>query len=330
MNRRQALLMLLAAAGSACLPFVGARAAGSRRALAQQLARQTGLNVDTIARILRQARFLPDVIAQIRKPYEARPYAAYRKLFVRDSLRRQGMAYLTTHAAHFARSAERYAIEPEIVAAILGMETRFGRNQGRTRLLDALFTLSTGYARRAAFFQRELGELLLLCREEGLDPQALTGSYAGAFGATQFMPSSYRAYAVDADGDGRRDVWHSPADIIASVAHYFHRHGWQRGRPVAYWLPWREDFRARAARGMREFTPLAGLRAHLPTLPSDWRDTDLVAVIAMPLDRNRQGMALIHRNFYVITRWNRSYNYAMACSELAALLGCAHCRPGRI
>ncbi|RMH59665.1 MAG: lytic murein transglycosylase, partial [Zetaproteobacteria bacterium] len=158
----------------------------------------------------------------------------------------------------------------------------------------------------------------------------LTGSYAGAFGATQFMPSSYRAYAVDADGDGKRDVWHSAADIIASVAHYFHRHGWQHGRPVACWLPWRTSLTLRAKQGLRAFTSLRSLRSALPDLPDRWRDTDQVAVIAVVMREGEQRMALVHRNFYVITRWNRSYHYALACSELAARLGCVDCRVAEV
>lgn len=313
------------------MPLAAAANPGTdRQALIATLVQQTRLPEEFVAKSIQQAQFIPSVIERITRPYESRPYAEYRPLFVTPKMQAMGREYLKQNRVLFAKARETYHVEPEIIAAILGLETRFGRHKGKDRIIDSLFTLATGYPRRAEFFTRELGELLLLSYEEKLAPEGIMGSYAGAFGTTQFIPSSYRAYAVDADQDGRRDVWHSTADIIASVANYFERHGWQQGRPVAHWLPGTErDYpdalRLRASEGFGQWSALAEIKKHLPRLPDSWHDDDQVALIRMQTAQGKR-LALVHRNFYVITRWNRSYNYAMAVTEVAAMLGCSRCK----
>ncbi len=306
----------------------------STKALVHQLARQTGISPAEIQSVLAGAQFIPSVIERMTTPYESRPYAEYRPLFVTDSMDRMGREYLHDQQHVFTAVENKYHVEAEIVAAILGLETRFGRHKGKDRILDSLYTLAAGYPRRSAFFSKELGELLLLAREERLKPDEVMGSYAGAFGATQFIPSSFRAYAVDADGDGRRDVWHSVQDIIASVANYFHQHGWRSERPVAYWLPGvKNDYPAalieRARTGFKDWSRLAELRrqlnGQLPEIPGLWHDQDKVSLVEM-LTADGPRLAMVHYNFYVITRWNRSYNYAMATTEVAAMLGCQTCK----
>ncbi len=291
--------------------------------LVRWLAAQTGLDAREIRGVLAGAHFRDSIIARMQAPYEARPYAEYRPLFVTKAMRRDGLAFLHEHQSWFARVSRKYGVEAPLIAAILGLETHFGRHHGKDRVLDALFTLATGWPARARFFAKELGEFLLLCREEGLDPAAIRGSYAGAFGATQFIPSSFRAYAVDEDGDGKRDVWHAIPDILGSVANYFHRHGWEPGRPVAHWLPRDASPRLRAMAVER----LGRWRkaGELPLkLPAGWRADDRVAVIGMQPEGGAR-LALVHYNFHVITRWNRSWNYAMATAEVAAMLGCGTC-----
>ncbi len=299
-----------------------------RSALVTALVAQTGLPRREVAAAVAQARFDESVIKRITTPYEARPYSSYRSLFVHQRLASQGAGYLTDHREIFVEAEQRYGVQPEMIAAILGMETHYGRHRGRDRVLDALFTLATGYPRRADFFRRELGAFLQLCAEERLDVTEVRGSYAGAFGTTQFIPSSYRAYAVDGDGDGRRDVWESPKDIIFSVANYFHRHHWDDTRPVAHWLTPEQAAAPGIASMLKEdktrWRPLDTLRAELGGLPARWRGDDKVRVIELAWQEEKRPL-LIHYNFYVITRWNRSHNYAMAATELAALLGSALC-----
>jgi len=302
----------------------------SKTELAAQLKTEFNLPDTVIAPVLAKAKFSPGVIERMRRPYEAKPYAQYRPLFVNSRLAGMGHAYISEHSAIFAQTLEQYGVQAEIIAAVLGMETRYGRNRGRDRVLDALYTLSTGYPKRAAFFRKELGNFILLCQEEHLQPDKVIGSYAGAFGTTQFIPSSYRAYAVDADGDGKRDVWNSTADTINSVANYFHLHGWDASRPVARWmprLPRTASLEHLRKSGMRDWKELREINKYLPALPSTWRDNDRVSLIEMDTKTGRK-TALIHYNFYVITRWNRSYNYAMAITELAGMLGCRRCKPG--
>ncbi len=301
----------------------------SKAELAARLKAEFNLSGAVIGPILDEARFSPSVIERMRRPYEAKPYAQYRPLFVNHRLASMGHAYISEHSAIFVQAMKQYGVQAEIIAAILGMETRYGRNIGRDRVLDALYTLATGYPKRATFFRKELGNFILLCQEEHLQPDQILGSYAGAFGVTQFIPSSYRAYAVDANGDGKRDVWNSTADIINSVGNYFHLHGWDASRPVARWMPRLPriaslDYLRKS--GTRDWKELKDIRKHLPVLPTAWKDEDRVSLIEMDTKAGRR-TALIQYNFYVITCWNRSYNYAMAATELAGMLGCGLCDP---
>jgi len=300
----------------------------SRQQRAMALSRDFGLSPDSVTATLEKARFRPGIIARMLRPYEAKPYTEYRPLFVNRKLVDMGKPYLAAHRKIFARAEAKYGVQPEIIAAILGMETRYGQFRGRDRILDALYTLSTGFPKRARFFRKELGHFLLMCREEGLRPERLRGSMAGAFGAAQFMPSSFREYAVDGDGDGRRDIWNSPADIIFSVANYFHRHGWDEARPVAYWLnhvPDRKVFNEAIRNRTRKWVRLGRIRkAGLGPLPALWRDDDRVSLLRFETETGER-TALVHYNFYVIMRYNTARNYAMAATELAARLGCKKC-----
>lgn len=311
--------------------FSATHSESQRQEIIRKLSDETGLDIQFVKKAINDALFDESVIKRIKTPYESRSYAEYRPLFVHQRLADKGSAYLKENRQIFDRTRKDYGIQPEIIAAILGMETRFGHYKGKDRVLDALYTLSTGYPRRANFFRRELGEFLLLCQEEKLSPTSIKGSYAGAFGTTQFIPSSYRGYAVDADKDGRRDVWNSNEDIINSVANYFHKHGWNADRPVAHWLdelPNNSLFRKMLKDETRKWHKLGELRKHaLLDLPDSWQDDDRVALIQRNTAQGRR-TALVHYNFYVITRWNRSYNYAMAITELAHLLGCSSCKVG--
>jgi len=305
-----------------------AAASSPRQEIILKLHQETGLEIDFIEKSIAQAKYDESVIRRIKTPYESKTYREYRPLFVNQRLADKGLAYLKEHRKVFEDAEKRYGVQPEIIASILGMETRYGHYKGRDRVLDALYTLATGYPRRANFFRNELGEFLQLCLEEKISPTTVQGSYAGAFGTTQFIPSSYRGYAVDADSDGRRDVWESPDDIINSVANYFDRHGWDRQRPVAQWLerlPKKVFFARMLHDETKKWRKLGELRKHAKLdLPDSWQDDDRVALIQRKTSQGKR-IALVHYNFYVITRWNRSYNYAMAITELAEMLGCPQC-----
>jgi len=333
MTRRRLMMhgsaALAAVSIAPAIAFAANENSPARRELIRKLHDETGLDVRFIEQAIEAAQFDKSVITRIKTPYESKTYAEYRPLFVHQQLADKGMAYMQVHQALFEQARKRYGIQPQIVAAILGMETRFGHYKGKDRVLDALYTLATGYPKRADFFRHELGEFLLLCHEEKRSPTAINGSYAGAFGTTQFIPSSYRGYAVDADGDGKRDIWESPADIINSVANYFHRHGWDDQRPVAHWLdhlPQKVFFAKMLRDETKKWRPLGEVRKHAPLkLPDAWQDDDRVALIQRRTSRGKR-IALVHYNFHVITRWNRSYNYAMAVTELAHMLDCSLCK----
>ncbi|MDX8384314.1 MAG: lytic murein transglycosylase [Ghiorsea sp.] len=303
----------------------------SRQDLITYIQQETSLPANGVRQHLNAAKFDADLIRKMKTPYEARPYADYRPLFVNDRLKKRAQDYLQEHKAIFKAAQKKYGVAPEMIAAILGMETRFGQNRGHDKVLDALFTLSTGYERRAKFFRKELVAFLLLCQEEGLNPQEVKGSYAGAFGTTQFIPTSFRAYAVDANGDGKRDVWHTPEDIIFSVANYFKRHKWSDEKAVAHWLPALPQHQAiRKAlkdetRTWHKLATFEKLGIKKPNLA--WSSDEKVALIQRKTATGERPL-LVNRNFYAITRWNRSWNYALAATELANMLGNQQCEVG--
>lgn len=299
-----------------------------RQGIINKIHKEKGLPLAYVEKAIQTARFDQSVIKRIKTPYESKPYVDYRPLFVHDKLIDKGLAFIKKHQAIFDRCQAEYGVQPQLISAILGMETRYGTYRGKDRVLDALYTLAAGYPRRADFFRNELGEFLLLCQEEKLSPDSIQGSYAGAFGTTQFIPSSYRSYAVDADADGKRDVWGSPEDIISSVANYFHRHRWDASRPVALWLdktPTSFKAKLMLKEETRKWYRLGDVQNLLgQPLPDMWHADDKVALIQRTTAQGKR-TALVHYNFYVITRWNRSYNYAMAATELAHAMGCSLC-----
>ncbi|HHM05704.1 MAG TPA: lytic murein transglycosylase B [Gammaproteobacteria bacterium] len=257
------------------------------------------------------------IIKAITRPAEAKPWYEYRQIFVRPARIRGGVDFWNKHAADLERAEQVYGVPPEVVTAIIGVETRYGRQTGGYRVMDALATLGFDYPPRGDFFRRELEHYLLLTREEGIDPMSLKGSYAGAMGMGQFIASSFRAYAVDFDDDGKRDLWHSVSDAIGSVAHYLSRHGWVRGGPVAT----RANASGKAAaalvaQGIEPRRPLAEFTARGIKPQADWPDTELAALIELE-QKDGPEYWLAANNFYVITRYNHSQLYAMAVYQLA-------------
>ncbi|MEM6708301.1 MAG: lytic murein transglycosylase B, partial [Pseudomonadota bacterium] len=204
------------------------------QAFATELVDEHGFDRAALLETLANARKQQSILDAISRPAEKTlSWHEYRPIFVKDSSITQGLEFWREHADALARAEATYGVPAEYIVAIIGVETRWGRILGRYRVLDALATLAFDYPPRSKFFRKELIEFLLLAREEGRDPASLKGSYAGAMGYGQFIPSSYRAYAVDFDGDGERDIWSNPVDAIGSVANYFKQHGWKGAAPVA-------------------------------------------------------------------------------------------------
>ena len=186
-----------------------------------------------IEQLFASVEFNPEIIRAFKRPAERLSWARYRDLFITDQVISNGVKFWEQHQVELTRAAEQYGVPEEIIVAITGIETRFGASKGKHAVIDSLSTLAVQYERRKAFFQSELESFLRLAKSEGLNPRETLGSYAGAMGIPQFIASSYHGYAVDFDGDGKRDLVSSYADAIGSVANYFRRHHWRTGQPVA-------------------------------------------------------------------------------------------------
>lgn len=254
----------------------------------------------------------------------ARSWQQYRARFLTRERIDGGVAFWNRHAALLERAAAEYGVPPEIVVAIIGVETEYGRVMGSFRVADALATLAFDYPRRADFFRSELEEFLLLARETDADVFGFRGSFAGAVGLPQFMPGSYRRYAVDFDGDGRRDLRGSAADAIGSVAHFLRSHGWEPGGPIA--LPATlaaPDARALADGGVDPVRSAAELR--IARVEFDGAVPDETAAVLVELDSTdaESEFRVGFRNFHVVTRYNRSSFYAISVIELAQAIRAA-------
>lgn len=281
--------------------------------------------IEPLRALLQRATRLDSVLGAISKPAEYKPWHQYRPIFITDARIRSGVAFWTQHAESIARAAQTSGVPPEIIVAIIGVETSYGGNAGNYRVLDALGTLAFHYPPRSPFFRSELVNFLLLAREEGFEPSSLKGSYAGAMGIPQFMPSSFRAYAVDFDGDGHRDIWRNPPDAIGSVANYLKRHGWEAGQPIAFRAVMPRGQEAPISRTVELDRTLddyaaAGIR------PDGAAPTAARAVLLAYEGLNGNEYWLGLQNFYTITRYNRSPKYALAVFELAEEIRLRHAR----
>ena len=287
------------------------------KAFVTEMTERHGFERAALMQIMDKARFRRDIIRAMQRPAEAKPWHQYRKIFVTQSRTKGGLKFWEEHAALLARAEREFGVAPQVIVAIIGVETSYGGNTGKHRVLDALSTLAFGYPRRAKFFRKELEEFLLLSREENIDVKGVKGSYAGAMGMPQFMPSSFRAYAVDFDGDGKRDLLNSTADVIGSVANYFKMHGWKSGDTVT--------LRARTGNTKLDALVDAGMKPSLSpqTLSEHGVEVDtalpersLASLIRLE-NTNENEYWLGLNNFYVITRYNRSNLYAMAVYQLS-------------
>ncbi len=268
--------------------------------------------------VLAQAERRDDIIELMSKPAEKRlAWYEYRKIFLTASRIEGGVAFWKQHADILAKAEKAFGVDPQVVVAIIGVETRYGSNTGRHRVLDALATLAFDYPPRSKFFTSELEQFLLLAREEDIDLLSATGSYAGAMGYGQFIPSSYRNYAVDFDASGKRDLWGSPMDIIGSVANYFHRHGWEQGAPVTVRAEVSGDaYQPLLDLGYKPNTVLHAMR-HDGVTPITEMPDDLEAALIAFEQQDGPEYWLGFNNFYVITRYNHSPLYAMAVYQLS-------------
>lgn len=293
------------------------------RAYAREAAAETGMSRAAIERVLAGARYQPKIVELMNRPLLAPPkWFEYAPQFLNPARIAAGAAFWDANAATLARAEAQFGVPAEIIVAIIGVETYWGRITGRYRALDALATLAFDYPRRAPFFRGELTQLLMLAHEQKRPADSLLGSFAGAMGLPQFMPGSYRGYAVDFDDDGRIDLWGSTADVIGSVANFLARHDWARDQPVL--LPAQAGGDARDVLLRRLDGGISERRAL-----GAWQQEGVVVALPAGLAADPVGILLLEdgadaaslyvacNNFYVITRYNKSRLYAAAVWQLA-------------
>jgi membrane-bound lytic murein transglycosylase B len=288
--------------------------------LVDELVAEEGFDRKQLLEVFADAERKESILEAIARPAEkTKPWYEYREIFLTDKREQQGLEFFSEHRETLERAERELGVPASIIVAVIGVETSYGRNTGSFRVIDALSTLAFDYPSRSRFFTSELKNYLVLTRDQGFDPLELKGSYAGAMGYGQFMPSSYRAYAIDFDGDEVIDIWNNPVDAIGSVANYFKRHGWRTGETVV--AP------AVAQREVPEAMLSRGRNLDLEHTVAEFADAGLVA--REPLDPEAQAIAIqfelpddfeywlgLH-NFYVITRYNRSAMYAMSVYQLS-------------
>ncbi len=296
-------------------------------AFARGAAEPGGFDADWAIAQLAQARYQPSVARLVMPPPvgTAKNWGAYRARFVEPQRIREGLRFWQDNEAWLNRAETRWGVPPDIVVAIVGVETFYGRVMGHFKVIDALATLSfdfpTGRSDRSSFYRDELESFLGWCASEGRDPQSVKGSYAGAVGLPQFMPGSVLKYAIDFDDDGRIDLDHSGADVVGSVAHYFAQFGWQRDLPTHYRVTPPDEAHERALLLAPDIVPsftAAQLAEHGARLDAAGQahDGPLALVLLQNGDAAPSYVAGT-RNFYTVTRYNWSSYYAMAVIELA-------------
>jgi len=283
-----------------------------------EVAEKDSISKHQLRKLLKAAQSQSSIVAAMERPAEkAKPWFEYRPIFLTERRIQEGTDFWLAHRRELDQASVRSGVAPEYIAAIVGVETYYGRMTGSYRVLDALSTLAFDYPARAPFFRDELEQFILLSRDLGLDPLTVKGSYAGAMGAPQFMPSNYRRYAVDANADGHVDLWNNWSDVCASVGNYLKEHGWNAGEPVL----------SEAAVDSEKSADLDGHKLALDDTVESLQTKGVTFDSALPADAKVLLIAAdesdgVHwrvgyNNFYVITRYNHSALYAMAVYELA-------------
>ena len=261
----------------------------------------------------RHAKHLPAVVELISRPRESKPWLEYRASFVNKERISRGLNFWQKYHKALQRAEREYGVPQEIIIAVIGVETVYGRNAGNFRALDALTTLAFDYPRREVFFRSELENYLLLARDQEFDLLSIRGSYAGALGVPQFMPSSYRNYAVDFNGDGTVDLLNQTEDAIGSVANYLKGYGWMTGKDIV--LPTKSNGNQNLEAIGASRTMAAWFSAGLQT--DDRADQhDVARLVDYTIDSGKEFWLALN-NFEVITRYNNSDYYAMSVYQLA-------------
>jgi membrane-bound lytic murein transglycosylase B len=316
LSRCAGILLMLVAATACHAAEPRTELPAETQAFVQDMVERHGFARPALERALRESKFMAFIVRAMDAPSTALPWYEFRARHVNDARIAGGLKFWNENAGVLERAAATYQVPPEIIVATIGIETMYGRRAGNVNVLDALTTLAFGYPRRAEFFRGELEQFLLLARENDWKLNAVKGSFAGAIGIPQFIPSSYRKYAVDFDGDGHRDL-RQVADAIGSVANYYRHFGWQLGGTVVVPVDiGSTTLEPLLAAGIAPHTTVADFRKH-GVVPLEPVAGDALATLITVETEIGPRYWLGLNNFYVITRYNRSINYAMVVQELA-------------
>ncbi|MFT4824083.1 MAG: membrane-bound lytic murein transglycosylase B [Halioglobus sp.] len=293
-------------------------------ALIEEMVQEHDFKREGLLALFAAAQRKDSILEAIARPAEkTKAWYEYRAIFLNEKREVQGVEFYNEHRDTLLRAERKLGVPAHVIVSVIGVETYYGRNAGSYRVIDALSTLAFDYPKRSTFFTKELKNFLMLTRDQGLDPLAFKGSYAGAMGYGQFMPSSYRSYAIDFDDDGLIDIWNNPVDAIGSVANYFKKHGWRSGEMVVvpaqakesvadeWFVQSRADLKPK--NNIAEFS-LAGI-----TTEHERPGSELATAMKFELEDGYEYWLGLH-NFYVITRYNHSAMYAMSVHQLSERL----------
>lgn len=297
--------------------FTTTASAMTLEAFIDDMVKSHGFDRQELSSVMQQAEKRQSILDAISRPAEGMPWWRYRRIFLTRERAQKGAEYWQQNSKTLDEAEKKFGVPPEIITAIIGVETFYGKRTGDYPVLDALYTLGFHYPKRDKFFRGQLKEFLILARDENLNPKQPTGSYAGAMGRPQFIPSSYKSFAIDFDADGDRDIWQDDVDTIGSVANYFAEHHWKRGGPVTSQvtdiLPGHQGF---IDAGMKPGLSLFALEQAGIKIQKGLARDQLASLIELEQQDGLEHWLGLH-NFYVITRYNHSNLYAMAVYQLS-------------
>ena len=287
----------------------------------KEMVEQHGFDRAYLEQRFASVKRLDNVLESIAKPAEKElTWKQYRPIFVTEKRSNKGKKFIEEHKAVLLRAEKEYGVPLEIIAAIIGVESYYGKHTGKYTVFDSLTTLGFDYPARSKFFKSELKQFLLLSKEENISVDEMTGSYAGAMGMPQFISSSYRRYAVDFDGDGKRDLWHSIPDVIGSVANYFKVHGWKSDVAVTSPVKVADTSIVKDKKALKPYVTVAQLKKQGVTINGEKLDDSQNATLLKLQGKTGDEYWIGLDNFYVITRYNHSALYAMAVYQLSEKL----------
>ena len=282
-----------------------------------EMVEQHNFDRDYLENKFTTAKKIDSILESIARPAEKKlTWKQYRPIFVTNKRSNKGKAFMKEHRKILERAEKEFGVPVEIITAIIGVETYYGKHTGKYSVFDSLTTLGFDYPPRSKFFKSELKEFLLLSKEENISVDDMTGSYAGAMGMPQFISSSYRNYAVDFDGDGKRDLWNSMPDVIGSVANYFSEHGWEKGKSIVHSARVDDVSIVKEENELKPYVSIAELQEQGVHIDQDLDKKTQVTLLKFKGKKGDEYWVGLD-NFYVITRYNHSSLYAMAVQQLS-------------